>query len=103
MADKCAECGATDGAHYGTCSQAPAEMRKLFAELDAEAAQRRTVVIPVRRQSKTDQIQRTLAGARERVRRVAGGATINGTYRLSPEPALEAFKADLLLVLADGQ
>jgi hypothetical protein len=42
---------------------------------------------------------RDLALARRRVRAVAQGGTINLTYRMSPEPALEAFRADLLLIL----
>jgi hypothetical protein len=42
-----------------------------------------------------------LAGARARVRAVARGGTINGTYGLSPEPALDAFRADLLLIVGD--
>lgn len=44
---------------------------------------------------------RELYLAKRRVRKVAEGATINGTYRLSPEEALEAFRSDLLLILGD--
>lgn len=98
----CEECGAADGAHYGTCSLVPPEMRKLFDELDAAAAR------PVVSVTQPDQQRvvmggwqqgKTLELARRRVRLVAEGGTINGTYRLSPEPALEAFRADLLLIL----
>lgn len=38
--------------------------------------------------------------AKERVRAIARGGTINGTYRMSPESALAAFRADLLRILA---
>jgi hypothetical protein len=41
-----------------------------------------------------------VVGARRRVRAVAEGATINGTYKLLPIPALEAFRSDLLLILS---
>jgi hypothetical protein len=44
---------------------------------------------------------KTLALAARRVRAVAKGATINGTYGLRPELALEAFRADLLLIVGD--
>jgi hypothetical protein len=37
----------------------------------------------------------------ERVRRIAKGATINGTYKLAPEPALDAFRADLLRIVGE--
>lgn len=40
-----------------------------------------------------------LANARIRVRYVANGQTINGTYKLPPIKALEKFKADLNLIL----
>lgn len=43
----------------------------------------------------------TLHMARERVRKVAEGGMINTTYRMSPEPALDAFRADLLRILAE--
>jgi hypothetical protein len=39
--------------------------------------------------------------ARDRVRNVARGATINGTYRLPPGEALDAFRADLLRILGE--
>lgn len=52
------------------------------------------VIVQARQQGKT------LAGARERVRAVAQGATINGTYKLLPEASLEAFRADLIRILA---
>lgn len=42
---------------------------------------------------------RALVVARDRIRRVAKGDTINGTYKLAPEPALDAFRADLLLLV----
>jgi hypothetical protein len=35
----------------------------------------------------------------KRVRAVAEGATINGTYRLPPGEALAAFRADLIAIL----
>ncbi len=38
--------------------------------------------------------------ARERVRAVAKGGQINTTYRLPPGEAVEAFRKDLLLILA---
>jgi hypothetical protein len=44
-----------------------------------------------------------LAEARRKVRAVARGASINITYRLSPESALDAFRSDLLLILGDEQ
>jgi len=40
-----------------------------------------------------------LANARIRVRLVATGQTINGTYKLSPEKALAKFRTDLNLIL----
>lgn len=40
--------------------------------------------------------------ARDRVRRVAHGATINGTYGQLPMDALEAFRKDLLTVLGEA-
>jgi hypothetical protein len=42
--------------------------------------------------------------ARERVRKVANGATINGTYKMMPGEALTAFRHDLLLLvkIAEG-
>jgi hypothetical protein len=36
---------------------------------------------------------------RERVRKVAEGATVNGTYQLPPGEALAAFRADLIAIL----
>jgi hypothetical protein len=39
--------------------------------------------------------------AMARVRAVAKGATINGTYKMLPGAAIEAFKTDLLLILGD--
>jgi len=56
---------------------------------------RHTVVISARQQGKTHKL------AVDRVRKVAKGATINGTYRMSPEPALDAFRADLLRIVGD--
>lgn len=53
----------------------------------------RVFTISARQQGKT------LAGARDRVRRVAEGATINGTYRLPVGESLEAFRTDLLFLL----
>lgn len=35
-----------------------------------------------------------------RVSAVADGRSINGAYRMNPLPALDAFKADLKLILA---
>lgn len=61
----------------------------------ARAAARHTVVIESRQQG------RTLRLAQERVRRVAKGATINGTYRLPPGEALDAFRADLLRIVGE--
>jgi len=52
-----------------------------------------TVVISGRQQGKTH------AMSIKRVRAVAKGATINGTYKMLPEPALEAFRADLLALV----
>lgn len=40
-----------------------------------------------------------LTRARIFVREIANGKTINGAYRLPPGEALEAFKADLILIL----
>lgn len=57
------------------------------------SAPRPTVVIKGRREGKT------FALAQDRVRKVALGGTINGTYRMSPEPALDAFRADLLRIV----
>ena len=54
-----------------------------------------TVVMSARQQGKTHALRI------KRVRAVAKGATINGTYRLSPEPALEAFRADLLALVGN--
>lgn len=41
----------------------------------------------------------SVATARDRVRAVANGATINGTYKQLPIDSLEAFRRDLLTVL----
>ena len=41
--------------------------------------------------------------ALDRVRKVGEGATINGTYAMAPEPALEAFRKDLLLLTTVSQ
>lgn len=94
-------CGRTDGSHYGSCPvvrDIPG-MGKLLDDLDREAEERRakrhTVETAARRQGKTHALR--LA----RVRAVAKGATINGTYRMSPEPALEAFRADLLAIVGE--
>lgn len=62
---------------------------------DGQLVQRHTVVISARQSGKT------LRLAQDRVRRVAKGATINGTYKLLPEPALDAFRADLLLIVGE--
>lgn len=43
----------------------------------------------------------SVAKARQRVRAVAKGGTINGVYRRLPGEALEAFRHDLLVVLGD--
>jgi hypothetical protein len=39
--------------------------------------------------------------AKRRVRRIAKGSTINGTYGLLPNDALEAFRKDLLLIAGE--
>ena len=59
------------------------------------SAPRHTVVISARQQGKTHKL------ACDRVRKVAKGATINGTYKLAPEPALDAFRADLLRIVGE--
>lgn len=41
--------------------------------------------------------------ARKRVRAVAEGETINGTYGLSPIGALDAFRLDLLTILDEDE
>lgn len=61
---------------------------------DVRNIPREPFVLPARQQGKTQ------AAARERVRKVAEGATINGTYRMLPGEALDAFRADLVRVLA---
>lgn len=73
-----------------------AEARRIdgLFPLDINGNERRVFVQQPRQQGKTQ------AAARERVRKVAEGATINGTYRMLPGEALEAFRADLLRVLA---
>ena len=55
----------------------------------------KVVVISARQQGKTDKL------ARERIRAIAKGATINGTYRLPPGEALDAFRADLLRIVGE--
>jgi hypothetical protein len=40
-----------------------------------------------------------LAHAKRRVRAIANGRHINTTYRMMPEPALAAFRADLGIIL----
>lgn len=94
--ERCPECNAEAPAHYGSCSKLSPELRAMCANLEQEQRERSAPVVvvqPARQQGKT------LALARERVRRVAEGGTINLTYRMSPEPALDAFRADLLLIL----
>ena len=66
------------------------------AQADAyERTTGHTVVIGARQQGKSYKL------AVDRVRKVAKGATINGTYRMAPEPALDAFRADLLRIVGD--
>lgn len=98
---RCEECGAELPAHYGSCSNVTESMRTVLAGIDREAEERRRtedqrhrVTISSRQQGKT------LAAAKARVKAVGEGRTINGTYRMLPEPALEAFRTDLLLLVA---
>jgi hypothetical protein len=42
-----------------------------------------------------------LEASKARIRAVAKGATINGTYRMQPGEALDAFRADLLRIVGD--
>jgi hypothetical protein len=97
---KCDECGAELSGHYGSCSKLSPTLLAIFQDLERKQSPAAHGMIPSRRQGKTAQIQRTLAGAKERVRRVAGGATINGIYKAVSETSLEAFRADLVLILS---
>jgi hypothetical protein len=65
-------------------------------ELVARPVSKHVVAISARRVGKTH------AAAAGRVRKVAKGATINGTYKLNPEDALAAFRADLLILVGEG-
>lgn len=99
MTERCPDCGAEAPAHYGSCSQAPAGMKAVFAALDRDAAKREAAEREAEQRRTARRAATPLAQAKSRIRKVAEGATINGTYRLSPEPALEAFRADLVRIL----
>jgi len=63
---------------------------------DRRATARTTISTSGRQQGKTHAMRI------QRLRAIAKGATINGTYKMLPEPALEAFRADLLALVGDG-
>ena len=87
--------------HEAALAPGPGSPVKLFMQSGGQVADaladppRQVAVTGARRQGKTHVLR--LA----RLRAVAKGATINGTYRMSPEPALEAFRADLLALVGE--
>lgn len=63
-------------------------------DMNAEPS-RKVVVSSGRQQGKTHALRI------QRLRAIAKGATINGTYRMEPIAALDAFRADLLALVGD--